>query len=70
MTAQINLVLERQINTAPPDWFWVHNRWKTPRPKFLLATYRRGVVLPPEVPPEELNRSVSWCARRTGWAMP
>ena len=42
LTAQINLVLESQINRAPPDWFWVHNRWKTPKPKLLLATYRRG----------------------------
>ena len=40
----------RQIDAAPADWFWVHNRWKTPKPKFLLATYRRGIMLPPDVP--------------------
>ncbi len=45
VTAEINLALEAQIRRQPADWFWVHNRWKTPRPKFLLATYKRGVVL-------------------------
>ena len=66
LTARINLVLEAQINSAAPDWFWVHNRWKLPRPKFLLATYRRGIVLPPEVPASELKpfrilvRSTNW----------
>ena len=66
LTARINQVLERQINRTPADWFWVHNRWKTPRPRFLLGTYRRGVVLPPEVPVESLKpfrilvRSTNW----------
>ena len=50
LTARINLVLERQIRASPADWFWVHNRWKTPRPKFLLTTYRRGIMLPADVP--------------------
>jgi lipopolysaccharide heptosyltransferase II len=44
ITAEINQVLEGQIRRQPEDWFWVHNRWKLPRPKFLLATYKRGVV--------------------------
>ncbi len=44
VTSQINQVLEKQIRRQPADWFWVHNRWKTPKPKFLLATYKRGVV--------------------------
>ena len=46
LTAEINLAVERQIRRAPEDWFWVHNRWKTPRPRFLLTEYKRGVVLP------------------------
>jgi len=46
-TAWLNQVLEGQIREQPHDWFWVHNRWKTPKPKFLLATYRRGVVADP-----------------------
>src|SRR4051812_46966907 len=47
LTLRLNGALERQIARQPSDWFWVHNRWKTPQPKFLLATYKRGVVLPP-----------------------
>ncbi len=43
LTAENNRVLEGQIRRQPEDWFWVHNRWKLPRPKFLLATYKRGV---------------------------
>ncbi len=44
LTLAINAAVERQIRAAPADWFWVHNRWKTPRPRFLLAGYKRGVV--------------------------
>ncbi|HKP02210.1 MAG TPA: lipopolysaccharide heptosyltransferase II [Chthoniobacterales bacterium] len=50
-----NKVLEQQIRPAPEDWFWVHNRWKTPRPNFLLTHYRRGVYLPPAMPSDELK---------------
>lgn len=46
MTAQGNLRLEEFIRWAPHNWFWVHNRWKTPNPGFLLSQYRRGVVFP------------------------
>jgi len=46
LTLKLNGALEKQIARKPADWFWVHNRWKTPTPKFLLATYKRGVVLP------------------------
>ncbi len=49
ITARINQTLEAQIRESPADWFWVHNRWKTPRPKFLLATYKRGVCIDPPV---------------------
>ena len=38
-----------QIRKAPEDWFWVHNRWKTPQPNFLLSHYKRGIYLPPEM---------------------
>ncbi len=44
ITARLNPVLEAQIRHRPEDWFWVHNRWKTPKPKFLLATYKRGLA--------------------------
>ncbi len=43
LTAEINQIIEQQIRVAPEDWFWVHNRWKTPQPNFLLAQYKRGV---------------------------
>jgi heptosyltransferase-2 len=46
ITARINLSLERQIRKNPSDWFWVHNRWKTPNPQFLLRHYHRGVYVP------------------------
>lgn len=45
ITVRVNAAIEQQIREQPADWFWVHNRWKTPRPKFLLSTYKRGVTL-------------------------
>ena len=66
LTAKLNRVLERQINVSPADWFWVHNRWKTPKPRFLLARYKRGVVLPEGVNATDLQpfrilvRSTNW----------
>ncbi len=55
-TAQLNLELERIIRRSPADWFWVHNRWKTPRPNFLLANYKRGVELPEGMSTADLQR--------------
>ncbi len=66
LTARINQAVEAQVRQAPADWFWVHNRWKTPQPKFLLATYKRGVTLPPAMSVESLRpfqilvRSPNW----------
>src|SRR5213593_3234017 len=66
LTSKINKVIEQQIRVAPEDWFWVHNRWKTPQPNFLLARYKRGVYLPPGVSAHELKpfriliRSSNW----------
>lgn len=45
-TAEINQVLEKQIRVSPADWFWVHERWKSPNPSFLLTKYRRGLAFP------------------------
>jgi lipopolysaccharide heptosyltransferase II len=47
VTLKGNETIERQIRKAPEDWFWVHNRWKTPKPNFLLTSYKRGVYVPP-----------------------
>jgi lipopolysaccharide heptosyltransferase II len=56
LTSKINQVIEQQIRRAPEDWFWVHNRWKTPEPNFLLAHYKRGIYLPPEISARDLKR--------------
>lgn len=46
LTAMLNIAVELMVRRAPHNWFWVHNRWKTPKPDFLLSGYRRGIVLP------------------------
>src|SRR5437763_8826987 len=63
LTADSNEILEKQVRRAPEDWFWVHNRWKTPRPNFLLPKYKRGVFLPEKTrlkPFRILIRSSNW----------
>src|SRR5215831_391842 len=66
LTSKINQVIEQQIRRAPEDWFWVHNRWKTPEPKFLLTNYKRGIYLPPGISARDLKpfriliRSSNW----------
>src|SRR6058998_1191008 len=55
ITARINQVIEEQIRVAPEDWFWVHDRWKTPQPNFLLARYKRGIQLPPGISAHDLK---------------
>ena len=66
ITAKANELIEKQTRSAPEDGFWLHNRWKTPRPNFLLARYKRGVFVPKDLPAKELNcfriliRSSNW----------
>src|SRR5579864_1382931 len=66
LTSKINEIIEQQIRHAPEDGFWVHNRWKTPRPNFLLNRYKRGIYLPKDVPAGKLKpfriliRSSNW----------
>ena len=66
LTFKINQIIESQIRRAPEDWFWVHNRWKTPQPNFLLSHYKRGIYLPRENSPKGLKpfriliRSSNW----------
>jgi heptosyltransferase-2 len=55
LTAKANQLIAAQIRRAPEDWFWVHDRWKTPRPNFLLAQYKRGVYLPSRFRSEDLK---------------
>jgi lipopolysaccharide heptosyltransferase II len=66
LTSKINQVVEQQIRRAPEDWFWVHNRWKTPHPNFLLSHYKRGIYLPSGISARDLKpfriliRSSNW----------
>src|SRR5262245_51395010 len=66
LISKINQVIEQQIRRAPEDWFWVHNRWKTPEPNLLLAHYKRGIYLPPGISARDLKpfriliRSSNW----------
>lgn len=66
LTAEMNRFVEGMIRRQPESWFWVHNRWKTPNPKFLLHTYKRGIALPQGYdvsrlqPFELLVRSPNW----------
>jgi lipopolysaccharide heptosyltransferase II len=64
LTYRINSALEALIIRRPSDWFWVHRRWKTPSPKFLLREYKRGVYVPnnggPLKPFRILLRSSNW----------
>jgi lipopolysaccharide heptosyltransferase II len=55
LTAKATEIVAQQICRAPEDWFWVHNRWKTPRPNFLLTRYKRGVYLPSNVSAKDLQ---------------
>ena len=66
LTADIDAALERQIRRSPADWFWVHNRWKTPWPNLLIARQKRGTYFPPGTDPSTLYpfrfliRSPNW----------
>ncbi|MCX6838174.1 MAG: lipopolysaccharide heptosyltransferase II, partial [Verrucomicrobia bacterium] len=66
VTIAINHTLERLIRQQPAAWFWVHNRWKLPKPHFLLSNYRRGSLMPTGEalqrlqPFEMLIRSPNW----------
>jgi len=61
---RVNRALESLIMRRPSDWFWVHQRWKTPSPRFLLEEYKRGVCTPRDVsvlkPFRILIRSSNW----------
>jgi len=66
ISMRLNTLLEEEIRRSPADWFWVHNRWKTPHPNFLLSGVKRGIYLPQEIKPSDLQpfkillRSPNW----------
>lgn len=45
VTAWVNQQTESIVRRQPENWFWVHNRWKLPKPRFLLRHYKRGIAL-------------------------
>jgi len=54
ITRDINCAFEAAVRRDPANWFWVHNRWKTPK----KPAHRKPVMLPAESPaPAEPNRS-------------
>lgn len=67
ITAKINVAMEKIIRRAPEEWFWVHNRWKTPRPEFLLSGYRRGVEYPPHFDKEKDLKPFRILVRSPNW---
>jgi lipopolysaccharide heptosyltransferase II len=66
LTSEINQIIEQQVRVAPEDWFWVHNRWKTPQPNFLLAQYKRGVYVRPGSSTQDL-KSFRILIRSSNW---
>lgn len=66
LTSMLNIAVEIMVRRNPHNWFWVHNRWKTPKPDFLLSKYRRGIVYPTGYDPRRLQpfnlivRSPNW----------
>lgn len=61
LTCLLNEKLEQLIRRDPADWLWAHNRWKTPRPRFLAIGGKRGIHAQVIHKPFRLMvRSVNW----------
>ena len=64
LTEELNKTLEKQITASLPDWFWLHDRWKTMYPRFLDRKWKRGCHLPAGAsqlqPFDLLIRSSNW----------
>ena len=66
LTTWMNRSVEMMVRRQPENWFWVHNRWKLPKPRFLLQGYKRGIAYPADYdhtrlqPFELLVRSPNW----------
>jgi heptosyltransferase II len=61
LTCQLNRKLEQLIRYDPADWLWAHNRWKTPKPRFLAIGGKRGIQAQNASQPFRLMvRSVNW----------
>ena len=55
LTTEMNRTVEAMVRRQPENWFWVHNRWKTPKPRFLLRHYKRGIAFPRDYNPAQLQ---------------
>ncbi len=66
ITYDLGEALAQEIRRSPTDWFWVHNRWKLPKPAFLLSRTRRGFFLPPQTKPEHLQK-LNLLVRSPNW---
>lgn len=44
-TSQLNSAIEQIVQSAPHDWFWSHDRWKTRKPIQLLHSRARREVI-------------------------
>lgn len=55
LTTEMNRRVEEMVRRQPENWFWVHNRWKLPKPRFLLHDYKRGIALPAGYDPARLQ---------------
>ncbi|MEZ5406137.1 MAG: glycosyltransferase family 9 protein [Verrucomicrobiia bacterium] len=63
LTFQLNQQWENAIRQHPHDWFWGHERWKIPNPRFLLKQAKREIYLPQSVsvkPFRVLVRGMNW----------
>ncbi|MCW0219990.1 MAG: lipopolysaccharide heptosyltransferase II [Prosthecobacter sp.] len=66
LTTWMNCSVEQMVRRQPENWFWVHNRWKLPKPRFLLHTYKRGIAYPADYDHSQLQpfhllvRSPNW----------
>ncbi|MEQ1748479.1 MAG: lipopolysaccharide heptosyltransferase II [Prosthecobacter sp.] len=66
LTTWMNRSVEVMIRRQPENWFWVHNRWKTPKPKFLLQDYKRGISYPADYDHTKLQ-SFELLVRSPNW---
>jgi lipopolysaccharide heptosyltransferase II len=67
ITVRVNQAIEHMVRAQPEGWFWVHNRWKTPKPNFLLAGYKRGVTLAPGADPKRDLQPFRILIRGSNW---
>ncbi|MFI0347627.1 MAG: lipopolysaccharide heptosyltransferase II [Chthoniobacterales bacterium] len=66
ITYELGEELAEEIRRSPADWFWMHNRWKLPKPAFLLTRVKRGLFLPKKTGSNDLH-SLKLLVRSPNW---